>query len=63
MCQEMMGLQGGLIILEPDQPDQPDKPCSVHRDYFVMFQEFHVEKQPMHGYTPGVYDLDPYNMD
>lgn len=57
MRQEMMGLQGGLIILEPDQPG------GVHRDYFVMFQEFHVRKQPMRGYTPGVYDLDPYNMD
>lgn len=55
--QEMMGLHGGLIILESEQLS-----C-VHRDYFLMFQEFKVKLQPMHDYSPGVYDIDPYSMD
>lgn|GEM_PF-6311909 len=53
--QEMMGLEGGLIILDPDQ-----RRDNVQRDYFIMLQEFAVPALPEFVVQPGVYDIDPY---
>lgn len=37
VIQEMMGLRGAFIILDPNRQNQ-----YIHRDYFLMLQEFHV---------------------
>lgn len=52
--QEMMGLEGGLIILEPDHT------AGSRRDYFIMLQEFAVPDLPEFTVKPGTYDIDPY---
>lgn len=50
--QEMMGLGGAFIILEPN-------PRRIHRDYFIMLQEFHI-KDLKHGeIKKGTFDIDP----
>lgn len=54
--QEMMGLGGALIILDPNKQNQ-----YMHRDYFLMLQEFHVNGLIMGELKPGVYDIDPMN--
>lgn len=54
--QEMMGLGGGLIILEPDR-------TAVHRDYFIMLQEFMVKGLEEGEVKPGIYDIDPFSHD
>lgn len=54
--QEMSGMSGGFIILEP-------QPTYIQRDYFIMLQEFRVKKLPMGVIAPGVYDIDPMSMD
>ncbi len=54
--QEMMGLGGALIILEPNQE-------RIHRDYFIMLQEFKI-KDLKHGeIKEGTFDIDPIAMD
>ena len=53
VTQEMMGLGGAFIILDPGQQSQ-----YVHRDYFLMLQEFHVKGLQMGEVNPGVYDID-----
>ncbi len=54
--QQMMGLEGGLIILNP---------CSetLDRDYFFMLQEFKLEDMPMGIINQGVYQINPMNHD
>lgn len=54
--QEMMGLAGGFIILEPE-------PYLIQRDYFYLLQEFKVKGLPKGVIAPGVYDLDPLSME
>ncbi len=56
--QEMMGMGGAFIILEPDQYNK-----QIHKDYFLMLQEFHVNGLNMGEIKPGVYDIDPMNDD
>jgi len=58
VTQEMMGLGGAFIILDPNQQNQ-----YIHRDYFLMLQEFHIEGLKMGEIKPGVYDIDPMNDD
>lgn len=52
--QEMMGLEGGFIILEPGRQR------NVQRDYLIMLQEFAVPDLPMFVVKPGIYDINPY---
>lgn len=50
--QQMMGLQGGFIILN-QYGDISD------RDYFIMLQEFKLKELPPMVVKPGEYELDP----
>lgn len=56
--QEMMGLGGGFIILEPEHYK-----CNFQRDYFIMLQEFHVKGLNVGELKPGIYDIDPHDHD
>jgi FtsP/CotA-like multicopper oxidase with cupredoxin domain len=53
--QGMMGLAGGLIILDPHS--------QVESDYFLLLQEFAVKGLPMGVLRPGSYEVDPLNDD
>lgn len=57
--QEMMGLGGGLIILDPPH----SLFGNVDRDYFIMLQEFSVVGLEHGEIKPGVFDVDPYSHD
>lgn len=52
VTQELMGLGGGFII---------ESECNdyIHRDYFIMLQEFHLQGLPKGELKKGDYDLDP----
>ena len=52
--QEMMGLSGAFIILDPSE-------SKVQRDYFIMLQEFKLKGLPAHKLIPGTYDIDPFS--
>lgn len=52
--QEMMGLGGGFIILDPFE-----EPSAVQHDYFFMLQEFQLEGLKMGEVKEGTYDIDP----
>lgn len=52
--QEMMGLGGGFIILDPFE-----KPSAIQHDYFFMLQEFQLKGLMMGEVKEGVYDIDP----
>lgn len=57
IVQQMMGLGGAFIILNPS--------CNsnIDRDYFLMLQEFSVSGLAMGEVMPGIYDLDPMSHD
>ncbi|BCN31119.1 multicopper oxidase family protein [Anaeromicropila herbilytica] len=54
--QQMMGLEGGLIILDPYA-------SITDRDYFIMLQEFELVGMPMGVVMPGSYDINPMSHD
>ena len=54
--QGMLGLAGGLLILDP-------KDLSVQHDYFIMLQEFAVKGLPMGVLKSGSYEVDPLSDD
>lgn len=56
--QEMMGLGGAFIILDPNPKIQ-----YINKDYFIMLQEFHVDGLKMGEVKPGVYDIDTMSDD
>lgn len=51
--QEMLGLSGGFIILNPGHEN-------IQRDYFIMLGEFAVPDLPMGVVQPGFYNIDPH---
>lgn len=55
--QGMMGLAGGLVILDPADG------LSVDRDYFIMLQEFALKGLPMGVMEPGSYEVNPLSDD
>lgn len=56
--QEMMGLQGGFIILEPEQ-----YLANIQKDFFIMLQEFKVIGLDKGDVKSGVYSIDPLSED
>ncbi len=52
--QEMMGLGGALIILNPFKDTS-----FVQHDYFLMLQEFHLKGLNTGEVKSGIYDIDP----
>ncbi|MDK2828349.1 multicopper oxidase family protein [Clostridium beijerinckii] len=52
--QEMMGLGGGLIILNPYDIDD-----RIQRDYFIMLHEFKLIGLEMKEVKKGTYDINP----
>lgn len=54
--QQMMGLEGGLIILDPYT-------SKADRDYFIMLQEFELVGIPMGVVIPGTYEINPMSDD
>jgi len=55
--QDMMGLGGAFIILDPRENDR------IQHDYFIMLQEFFVKGLKMGEIKPGLFELDPHAMD
>jgi manganese oxidase len=55
--QEMMGMAGGLIILDPRE----DGGCFF--DYFLMLQEFAIKGLPMGELKPGEFEVKPLSDD
>lgn len=55
--QEMMGLAGGLIILDPNEAEE----CLF--DYFLMLQDFAVKGLPMGEVKPGHFEVEPLSDD
>lgn len=53
--QEMMGLGGTFIILDPYESRS-----DIQRDYFLMLQEFRVKGLKEGEVKPGVYEIDPF---
>jgi len=56
--QEMMGLGGGFIILNPYETDRV-----IQKDYFIMLHEFHLKDLKMQEVKKGTYDIDPMSHD
>lgn len=52
VIQEMMGLGGGFIIENP-------RDSHIHRDYFIMLQEFHLNDLPKGELHKGIFELNP----
>ncbi|EXX89855.1 multicopper oxidase, partial [Paenibacillus darwinianus] len=52
VIQEMMGLGGGFVIEEPNEKN-------IHRDYFIMLQEFHLKNLVKGELHKGLFELDP----
>ncbi len=50
--QQMMGLSGAFIVLDPNGIDRANK------DYFLMLEEFKLKGLEMGEVKPGVYELD-----
>lgn len=55
--QQMMGLTGGFIILDPKEECNKE----ISRDYFILLQEFKIPNLPMKVVKTGVYDIDPHS--
>lgn len=55
--QEMMGLGGAFIILNPYEDN------FINRDYFIMLQEFKVKGLEIGEVKKGTYDIDPHTHD
>lgn len=55
--QEMMGLGGAFIILNPYEDN------FINRDYFIMLQEFKVKGLEMGEVKKGTYNIDPHTHD
>ena len=55
--QEMLGLGGAFIILDPNKNN------AVNRDYFIMLQEFMVKGLEAGKVRKGTYDIDPHSQD
>ncbi len=56
VCQDQMGLVGGLIILNPEKEN-------IQKDYFIMLSEYSVKTLPMFVVKSGLYDINPFSMD
>ncbi len=54
--QDMMGLEGALIILDPKE--EPMK-----KDYFLMLGAFHLMNMPKGTLKKGTYTINPFSMD
>lgn len=50
--QQMMGLEGGLVILDPYRED-------INKDFYYMLQEFMVEDMPEEKVQLGIYKINP----
>ena len=57
VTQEMMGLGGAFIILDPNEY------CFIQRDYFIILQEFKLKGLKEGEEKSGEYDVDPLNHD
>ncbi|TVX88173.1 multicopper oxidase family protein [Paenibacillus agilis] len=55
IMQDMMGLEGGLIILDPCESKK-----EVQRDYYLMLGAFALKNIEMGVLPSGVYDIDPF---
>jgi FtsP/CotA-like multicopper oxidase with cupredoxin domain len=55
--QEMLGMAGGLIILDPDESHH------CYPDYFLMLQDFAVYGLPMGELRPGKFEVAPLSDD
>ncbi|WP_028596793.1 multicopper oxidase family protein [Paenibacillus assamensis] len=55
VMQDMMGLEGGLIILDPCESKY-----DVQRDYYLMLGAFALKNMEMGVLQPGVYDINPF---
>lgn len=56
VVQEMMGLGGGFIILDPHERN-------IQHDYFLMLQSFGVKGLKKGELNKGIYDVNPFSME
>lgn len=56
--QEMMGLGGAFIILDPYESTH-----DIQRDFFLMLQEFHIKGLKKGEIKSGIYEIDPFKHD
>ena len=54
--QEMKGLAGGLIILDPSE-------SHIHKDYFIMLHEFKLEGLKIGELKAGKFEINPISHD
>ncbi|WDV46609.1 multicopper oxidase domain-containing protein [Clostridiaceae bacterium M8S5] len=54
--QDLIGLEGGFIILDP-------KEQNIQKDYFIMLGGYSVSNIKPFTLTKGIYDVDPFSMD
>lgn len=58
VVQDMMGLLGAFIILNPDYKDE-----NIQKDYFIMLGEYTLKNIKPFSLEKGMYDIDPFSMD
>ncbi|GAA0746177.1 multicopper oxidase family protein [Clostridium oceanicum] len=55
VLQDMMGLQGGFIILDPNESEE-----NIQRDYYLMLDAFKLQGLKEGVLKKGIYDIDPF---
>ena len=55
VMQDMMGLEGGFIILDPDESKE-----DIQRDYYITLGAFKLKGLKQGILKKGVYDIDPF---
>ncbi|WFD10164.1 multicopper oxidase family protein [Tepidibacter hydrothermalis] len=58
IVQDMMGLEGAFIILNPDEKKE-----DIQRDFFIMLGSHTLKNIDPFSLKKGVYDINPFSMD
>jgi FtsP/CotA-like multicopper oxidase with cupredoxin domain len=58
VVQDMMGLEGGFIILDPCE-----KADDIQKDFFIMLSTYTLENIKPFTLPKGIYDTNPFSMD
>ncbi len=57
IAQDMMGLSGAFIILDPDENKD------IQKDFFIMLNEYSLKQIKPFSLKKGIYDIDPFSME
>lgn len=58
IIQDMMGLEGGFIILDPHQKEN-----DIQKDFFIMLSAYAFNNIKPFSLEKGTYNINPYSMD